>query len=226
MTIKSFSPLKWIVALLLIIAVTVTTFLAWRLNFDTKVQAPEELEDYLFWEPKKLEDFTLVAADSNTIGLDQLKGKWSFVFFGYMHCPDICPTTMATLGVAFKVMEKDPVIAREIQGIFVSVDPKRDTPKLLLEYAPYFHSKFSGVTGSIAQIDAITRQMGALYTIHPGESENNYTVSHNSTVFVVDPRGRRYGRFPPPLNPGEITDVFIRIRTFYNQQEESRWTIF
>ncbi len=226
MTKNSFSLSKRVVALFLMVTVTVTAFFAWRMSSDTVVQAPEEVADYLFWRAKQLDDFTLMAAGNNPIGLDQLKGKWSFVFFGYTFCPDICPTTMGALGSAFNILEKDPVISREIQGIFISVDPKRDTPESLLKYSSYFHPKFSGITGTTPQIDAVARQMGALYTIHPGESEDNYLVSHNSTVFVVDPRGRLYGRFPPPLNPREIADVFIRVRAFYNRQEEKRWSLF
>ncbi len=212
--------------LVLLISVLLITAFAWRLSSNTVVQLPEEIADYLFWEAKDLTSFALLKADDEALELDDLKGKWSFIFFGYTHCPDVCPLTMSALGTAFKILEKDPAVSSTIQGIFVSVDPKRDTPELLKEYAAFFHTKFSGVTGTTAQVDAITRQMGAFYTIHPGKSDKNYPVSHNSTIFLVDPRGRRYGRFPPPHAPREIAALFAKIRAFYDVQEEKRWGFF
>lgn len=213
-------------ALLLAVAVAVTAVIGWRLSHNTAVKPPEEIEDYLFWQAKDLTDFKLIGANSKTLVLNDLKGKWSFIFFGYTHCPDVCPLTMGVLGQAFRLLEKDPGASQEIQGIFISVDPKRDTPELLKEYVAYFNNKFMGVTGDTAQLDAFSRQIGALYTIHPKEPEktgDNYLVSHNSTVFLVDPQGRLYGRFPPPQAPQEIAEVFIKIRMFYNERSKKRW---
>lgn len=216
-------------ALLLVIAIAVTAFIGWRLGKDNAVRPPGEIEDYLFWQARDLTDFKLMGADSKTLGLNDLKGKWSFIFFGYTHCPDVCPLTMGVLGQAFKLLEKNPAAFQEIQGVFISVDPKRDTPELLKEYASHFNNKFTGVTGDTAQLDALARQMSAFYTIHPnepGKPNDTYLVSHNSTIFLVDPQGRLYGRFPPPQAPQEIAEVFIKIRTFYNERGKKRWVIF
>ncbi|MGC2049633.1 MAG: SCO family protein [Gallionella sp.] len=216
-------------AILLAIALSVTAILGWRLGHKTAVQPPEEIVDYVFWQAKELTDFKLVGANSKTLVLNDLKGKWSFIFFGYTHCPDVCPLTMGILGKAFTLLEKNPVAFEEIQGIFISVDPKRDTPELLKEYVSYFSKEFTGVTGDTAQLDAFARQLGALYTIHPKEPESsgdNYLVTHNSTIFLVDPQGRLFGRFPPPQSPQEIAEVFIKIRTFYNERLNKRWIIF
>ena len=194
-------------AILLAIALSITAFFGWRLGHETEVQPPEEIVDYLFWQAKDLSDFKLVGANSKTLGLNDLKGKWSFIFFGYTHCPDVCPLTLGVLRQAFTLLENNPAAFQEIQGIFISVDPKRDTPELLKEYVSYFSDKFTGVTGDTAQLDALSRQMSALYTVHPKEPEktgDSYLVSHNSTIFLVDPRGRLYGRFPPPQTPQEI----------------------
>lgn len=216
-------------ALLLAIAVAVTALIGWRLSNDTVVKPPEEIEDYLFWQAKDLTDFKLMGANGKTFGLNDLKGKWSFVFFGYTQCPDVCPLTLGTMGKAFKLLEKNPAAFEEIQGVFISVDPKRDTPESLKEYVSYFNNKFTGVTGDTAHLDAFARQMSALYTIHPKEPQktgDTYLVTHNSTIFLVDPQGRLYGRFPPPHAPQEIAEAFIKIRTFYNERSKKRWGIF
>lgn len=216
-------------ALLLVIALSITAFIGWKLSHDPVVKAPAEIEDYLFWQARELTDFKLIGGNNKTFGLNDLKGKWSFIFFGYVHCPDVCPLTMGILGQAFRLIEKDPAAYQDIQGVFISVDPKRDTPELVNEYASYFSSKFTGVTGDVAQLDAISRQMSALYTIHPKEAQDsgdNYLVTHNSTVFLVDPQGRLYGRFPPPQLPQEIAEVFMKIRTFHNERSNKRWDFF
>lgn len=205
------------IALATIAVIAVT---GWRQSKEVLVKPPEEIEDYLFWQAKDLTDFKLNGSDNKIFGLNDLKGKWSFIFFGYTHCPDVCPLTLGIMGQAFKLIEKNPDVSQEIQGVFVSVDPKRDTPESLKEYVAYFNNKFAGITGETSQLDALSRQMSALYTIHPkepGKSGDAYEVTHNSTIFLVDPKGRLYGRFPPPQTPQEIAGVFIKIRTFYNE---------
>ena len=220
---------KWTLGLLLVIAISATAYNVWKLSQDKVVQAPAEIEDYLFWQAKELTDFKLTGADNKTLGLNDLKGKWSFIFFGYTHCPDVCPLTLGVLGQAFKILEKTPAVFPEIQGIFVSVDPKRDTPESLKEYVTYFNSNFIGVTGSTTELEAFSRQMSALYTMHPSETDksgNAYLVSHSSTIFLVDPQGRLHGRFPPPQAPQEIAEIFMKIRTFYIERSKKRWTFF
>ena len=213
--------LAFLLAIAVASTVAVTTFIGWQTGNDAVVKPPEEIEDYLFWEAKDLTDFKLMEANGKTFGLNDLKGKWSFVFFGYTQCPDVCPLTLGILGQTFNLIEKVPAAFQEIQGVFISVDPKRDTPEMLKEYASHFNNKFTGVTGEVAQLEAVSRQMSALYTIEPkdpGKPGDNYQVTHTSTIFLVDPQGRLYGRFPPPLSPQEIAGVFIKIRTFYNER--------
>lgn len=215
--------------LLLAVALSITAFIGWKLSRDEVVRAPEEIEDYLFWQARELTEFKLAGAGNRALGLGDLKGRWSFIFFGYTYCPDVCPVTLGTLGKAFRILEKDAGIAAEIQGVFVSVDPERDKPETLKEYAAYFNKNFIGVTGSVAELEAFSRQMSALYTIHakePGKPDNIYLVSHNSTIFLVDPQGRLHGRFPPPQDPQEIADAFVKIRAFYNERSKKRWGIF
>lgn len=224
----------FLLAIAAVIAVAVAVYVGARPGKEAVVKPPEEIEDYLFWQANELTDLKLAGANGKTLGLADLKGKWSFIFFGYTQCPDVCPLTMGILGKTFMLLEKDPVVSQEIQGVFISVDPQRDTPELLKEYVSYFNNKFIGVTGDTAQLDAVSRQMSALYTIHPKETEkpgeakgqqkpgdvsskNAYAVTHSSTVFLIDPQGRLYGRFPPPHLPQEIAEVFLKIRTFYNK---------
>ncbi len=224
MKIQKFPP-RIVIAMLLPVIMTVAAILVWRSDPEGIVKAPEEIKDYLFWEAKDLTDFKLTAAGNKNFDLSHLKGKWSFLFFGYTHCPDVCPATLMQMGSTFKLLEHDPSISSEIQGIFISVDPKRDTPELLKNYVGYFNPAFIGLTGNKAQLDAFSRQIGTLYSVSE-ESEGDYEVIHNSTIFLIDPQGRLYGRFSPPQVAHDIASAFIRIRKFYVQQEEKRWFLF
>lgn len=215
-----------VITLTLLVTLAAVALYAWRMNSDAVMKVPGEIEEYLFWDARKLNDFRLTTAGNKSFGPEQLKGKWSFIFFGYTHCPDVCPVTLMELGTVFKILEQNPDIFPQMQGIFVSVDPGRDTAELLGEYVSYFHPDFIGLTGEKEQIDHFSRQIGALYSIRAGESEEEYEVTHNSTIFLVDPQGRLYGRFAPPQIAQEIAGAFIRIHAFYGQQSEKRWPLF
>ena len=214
------------VALALILTLTAVALYAWRSDSDAVVKIPEEIADYMFWDARALQEFQLTAAGNKGFTLEQLKGKWSFIFFGYTHCPDVCPVTLMELGTVFKIMEQNPAIYPQMQGIFISVDPQRDTPEILEKYVTYFHPGFIGLTGSKKQIDAFSRQIGTLYSLRAEGAEKNYEVTHNSTIFLIDPEGRLYGRFAPPQMAQQIAGAFIRMHAFYKRQSEQGWSLF
>src|SRR5260370_22969888 len=93
-------------------------------------------------EPKQLTDFAFTDHENRVFDLSRLKGKWSFLFFGYTHCPDVCPTTLATLARAHENMAKSKAGAEDVQFVFISVDPNRDTAGKLRQYLTYFDASF------------------------------------------------------------------------------------
>jgi protein SCO1/2 len=117
--------LAFLLAIAVIISVAVAVMVGARPGKEKIVKPPEEIEDYLFWQANELTNLNLTGANGKTLGSDDLKGKWSFIFFGYTQCPDVCPLTMGILGKTFKLLEQDQSASQEIQGIFISVDPKR-----------------------------------------------------------------------------------------------------
>ncbi len=132
----------------------------------------------------------LVLKDSagGTFDLATEKGKVVLLFFGYTHCPDVCPTTLVDWRRAADSLGAD---AERVRFVFVSVDPERDTPAIAQRYASRFSPAFVGVTGSRAEIDALMREwkVAAFRDGVPGDTTSRYTVSHPSQVFVVDGRG-------------------------------------
>ena len=176
---------------------------------------PPELQGVLRPEPRPLHTFELTDQHQQPFTLERLKNKWSFVFFGYTYCPDICPTTLSTLTGVVKQLQTDPQGLSNIQVVFVSVDPRRDTPEVLESYLKYFNESFQGVTGTQQAIDSLTRQFGAGYMLEPESSPGEYLVNHTSSIFLVDPHGQLLASFPPPHDPDTIVEQFRQIRSLF-----------
>lgn len=166
----------------------------------------------LFADPKPLSAFALTDQQNRVFDLASLKGKWSFLFFGYTHCPDICPTTLAVLARARDFIAKGKAGAEDVQFVFISVDPNRDTAGKLSQYVAFFHSAFLGVTGNDAQIGNLAGQLGAAYQVAFTPGMDNYPVYHTTAVFLVDPRARYHTIFTPPLDAETISRRFKVLR--------------
>jgi protein SCO1/2 len=188
-------------------------FIAWQRPLTVPV--PPELETTLLPEPRPLASFQLTDQDGKPFGPERLQGKWSVVFFGYTHCPDVCPTTLGTLNGVAKRLEQQPNGLNDTQFVFVSVDPKRDSPQHLKDYLAYFHPAYRGATGERAQIDAVVKQFGAVYMFEGDTSGDSYVVNHSATLYVVDPEGRLYARLLPPHEPAQLTETLERLRRFH-----------
>lgn len=166
----------------------------------------------LFPDPKPLTAFALTDHKNRVFDLASLKGKWSFLFFGFTHCPDICPATLTVLASARDSIAKNPVGAEDIQFIFISVDPNRDTATELGQYVDYFGAAFIGVTGDPAQIGNLAGQLGADYQVAITPGMENYPVYHTAAVFLLDPRARYHAVFTPPYDAKAISKRFKVVR--------------
>ena len=166
----------------------------------------------LFPDPKPLTAFALTDHQNRVFDLSRVKGKWSFLFFGFTHCPDICPTTLAILARARDNIAKNTVGAEDVQFVFISVDPNRDTASKLRQYVTYFHTTFLGVTGDKAQIGNLAGQLGAAYEVLITPGMENYPVNHAAAVFLLDPRARYHAVFTAPLDAEAISKRFKVLR--------------
>ena len=118
--------------------------------------------------------------------LSDFKGKVVVVFFGYTQCPDVCPTTMSEVAAAMKELGAK---AKDVQVVFVTVDPERDTQELLAQYVPAFDPNFLGLRGSEAEVEAFAKQFKVFYQKSPSPS-GSYTMDHTAGSFVFDKQGR------------------------------------
>lgn len=160
--------------------------------------------------PRPLPAFALTDQSGRPFGLARLRGRWTFVFFGFVNCPDICPTTLATLAAVEGALADLP--AEKRPGVlFVSVDPGRDTPELLGRYVAHFDPAFTGATGSREEIDALSAALGVAVIIGAPEADGSYAVDHSAAVFLVDPEARVTAHFGAPHDAGTIARDFRRI---------------
>jgi protein SCO1/2 len=120
--------------------------------------------------------------------LSDFRGKLVVLFFGYTHCPDVCPTTLSDVASALKLMTPDD--AKQVQVLFVTVDPERDTPDMLREYVPYFYPTFLGLYGTPAEVAAAAKEFRIHYSKHAESGPIGYLVDHTAGSYVLDRKGR------------------------------------
>ena len=152
---------------------------------------------FLFDTPRDVGDFSLTDHRGQSFARGDLKDRWTLIFFGFTHCPDICPTTMAELA-ELKSQLADTE-ASDARVVMVSVDPARDTPDRLAQYVPYFHPDFIGVTGEFADILSVAQRLNAPFR-KVSEPDGGYQMEHSANVMLMNPRGDYHGFFRAPLD--------------------------
>jgi protein SCO1/2 len=178
----------------------------------------------LFWQPDVAErplprlpiveggDFTLQSA-SGPVSLKDYRGKLVLVYFGYTFCPDICPTSLAATAEGLKQLSPEE-LAR-VATIFVSVDPKRDTPERLKEYVEFFHPSIVGVTGSAEVVAEVAKRYGVIYAEQKVETAGGgYVVDHSADTFIVAQDGRVVGKIAHATPPDQVV---VAISKYLNQ---------
>ena len=160
----------------------------------------------LFDPPRELPAFTLRQSDGTPLVPGELKGHWTLVFLGFTHCPDICPTTLATMAQAQKQWASIPDTTRP-RVLFVSVDPERDTPDRIGEYAHGFHRDTLAATADVPSLENFARSLSMVFAKVPpedGEPADVYSVDHSAALAVLDPQGRMSGLVQPPFDAKAI----------------------
>jgi len=158
--------------------------------------------------PQALPATQLVSQTGAGFDRSALEGRWSLVFFGFTHCPGVCPMTLTTLAQVKKQL--GGLSGAEVpQVVLVSVDPERDTPERLAGYVAQFDPSFIGVTGSDAAIDEFTAALGIAHKkIGAGD---DYMIDHTAAIMMVDPKGRRVAVFSPPFTAEHLTSDYLRM---------------
>ena len=174
---------------------------------------PQTTAVRLFQPARELPSFSLRQSDGTQLVPGELKGHWTLVFLGFTHCPDICPTTLAELAGAQKQWATIPESVRP-RVLFISVDPERDTPDAIGEYAHAFHRDTLAATADIPALERFSRSLSMVFAKVPppqGAPADQCSVDHSATLAVLDPQGRMAGIVSPPLQPKAIAADFIAL---------------
>jgi protein SCO1/2 len=189
--------IRMTIAVIVAFIILVIYGFAWRMN-QPVIMSNEELQingAIVLDKPRIFSDFELQDHRGDVFNLERMQGIWTIVFFGFTHCPDICPTTLAMLNETYSKL-KDSEKER-VQVVMISLDPERDTVEKLAEYVPYFNPAFTGVTGNKHLIRRLTAELNVAYNQVP-LSGDDYTVDHSTQLILVNPMGHYHGFFKAP----------------------------
>ena len=167
----------------------------------------------LFDHPRELPSFSLQQSDDTQLVPGELKGHWTLVFLGFTHCPDVCPTTLAQLAQAQKQWIALPDSTRP-RVLFVSVDPGRDSPDAIGEYAHGFDRDTLAATTDVPALEAFARSLSMVFAKVPapaGAPADQYSIDHSASIAVLDPQARMAGVIMPPLDPRAIAADMVAL---------------
>ena len=153
-------------------------------------------------QAQNLPPFALTDHNGGAFNNETIKGKWHLWFFGYTHCPDICPDTLQLL--TSSVAQIDEATREQLQVTFISVDPERDTLDKMKEYVTYFNPDFMSARAERERLMPLTQALGIYHSVEKSEDGNKYDVAHSGVLIIITPDGRFSGLFSPPLDGTNI----------------------
>ena len=189
--------IRMTIAVLIAFIMLVVYGFSWRMN-QPVIMSKEELQingAIVLDKPRIFSDFELTDHHGEVFNLDRMKGIWTIVFFGFTHCPDICPTTLAMLNETYSKLKDSE--KEKLQIVMISLDSERDTVEKMAEYVPYFNPAFTGVTGNKHLIRRLTAELNVAYNQVP-LSGDDYSVDHSTQLILVNPMGHYHGFFKAP----------------------------
>ena len=197
---------------LLLIAIFIATVLGLFIN---KLTTPRTLSDdellvnglFLFDEPKQISDFEFLSSDKKIFSKSDLMGKWTLMYFGFTKCPDECPTTMYQLSKLIKVLRDKEYKLDDKQWILVSIDPERDTPEMIDNYAKGFDKDFIGVSNNRPMLLSLATQL-SVNNVMPSSSnhmDHSHLDNHVNNIILLDPNGDFAGIFRPPFDVSRLS---------------------
>lgn len=166
-------------------------------------------------KPKMIQPFTLQNTQGQPFTQQNLQGHWTLLFFGFTRCGMVCPTSMAALNQTYKKLQQDG-ITNLPQVVFISVDPERDTNPQVAQYVKTFNKNFMGATGTSAQVNQLTSQLGVLFMkVNQDKKKNDYQIDHTGSILLTDPKGELYAIFTMPHDSAKIAADYEQILKDY-----------
>jgi protein SCO1/2 len=177
-------------------------------------EGPLEIGGYVLERPRALPDLELVDEQAAPFRSAAFAGHWSFLYFGYTYCPDVCPLTLVELASVHRQLAAE-LPEERVAYYFVSVDPRRDTPARLREWVAYFDAEFHALTGSPSTLAALAQATETLFEVPENPSTDNYLVSHSSNLVLLDPSGKLHAVLTPPHAAARLVADFTKVARRY-----------
>ncbi|ABI56219.1 SCO family protein [Alkalilimnicola ehrlichii MLHE-1] len=174
---------------------------------------PPETEATWLEGGRAITPFELVDQHERPFDNRRLEGQWTFMFFGFTHCPDICPMSLAAMN-RIETLLAETGDDEDLQVVFVSVDPDRDTPERLKEYVGWFGEDYLGVTGEMDKVEVLTRNLGIVHARHD-TGGGEYQIDHSAQFLLINPGGHLQAIFPYPHAPESIVADFRQMRAYH-----------
>jgi protein SCO1/2 len=204
--------------IIIVCLLTLATGLGVYLGGRAGNQPGTRIEGLLWPDPITIEPFAVLDQHGASFTESSLQGKWSLLFFGYTHCPDICPLTLSVIKQVYEQLAQAGM-AEDVQVLFATVDPERDTLGKLSGYLAYFNPDFIGLGGTVEQIQNLTQRLGAISMRGETDKAGGYLVDHTAAVFLIDPKGRLLSIYSPPHTSAAMLSRLANIRSFISENE-------
>ena len=178
-----------------------------------RILSPKEMVNngaIMFSTPREIAPLKLIDEQGNAFDKEQLKGQWTLVFFGFTHCPDICPTTLTVFNRLSETLLDSP-FAEDTQFLLVTLDPARDTPEKLAEHVGFFGSDIRAVTGEFLDIHRFAKGVNIAFQ-KIVEDDGDYTVDHSGNIVLINPQGHYHGFFKPPIKHDQLSLTYKSVR--------------
>ncbi len=219
---KSLNPLRQTGKLSTYLPFLIVAILALTIGLmlqQKKANAPIEFPEFertiLFDTPRIISDFSLLDENGEAFDKSSLQGQWNLLFFGFTHCPDVCPSTLLALkNVRQKLEAKN--LWPDLNVVMVSVDPDRDAPERLKPYVSYFHPEFKGVTGDEDAITAFAKELGILFIKKEADANGYYDVDHGVSMILLNPEGHYAGVLTAPHTEAVLESDLSKLSEFFD----------
>ncbi len=186
---------------LLVVIVAIVSLAVGILVFQKSINLAQPEHSLYYQTPRDIKPFEMTDHLGQQFTNQNLKGKWTWVFFGYTSCPDVCPTTLQELNFYYDELK---AINDNVQVSLVSVDPQRDTVERLSQYIVYFNKEFNALTADHSVLFPFARNLGLMYAISDEKRDDNYLVDHSASIVLINPNGKIAAIFKPEHVLGQL----------------------
>lgn len=215
---KSKYPVTWLTVLFTVTtgSLAILTMKYWKKKKEDKI----DMDNFKsLGRPALGGDFSLIDDNGKPMSNKDLLDSWVLLYFGFTHCPDICPEELEKMGNIVDTVKRTKLVS-DLQPVFISIDPERDSPEAVKKYLSDFHPDLIGLTGTRDQVEAASRAFRVYYADGPKDGDGDYIVDHTVIMYLLDPKGRFCEYFGQNRSAGEVSSSIISLMVKYREDAD------